>query len=368
MASHIPTATATTNRSTGAMALLEKYATLNKCIESTRNQTTHAQSELDSTQQSIQTLKKQSNEMNQDIVQINSDTQTLLKNLKEATRKLSSVDRVQMECMQMRDSVQRELNLVNQMRKDGRSEFLDKCKEFRTICKSIKIALSSMDTIPRDNASGRHDAMVLAHFGCGHNVFLSSDDDDAGENSISDEHSVDKDTCHGVVANDGYKSRTRRQVMEDETSSSTSTLSASVTCPWSGENYIKEKVSSYDGEVIPTKRRRHKQHDLSNKLRKTASSTKKRAVDDEMNQAKLDNRESTQVMNEARRVLEGTKCDRRLAIHRANDREKKLSQQMLQLERVREDAREIEKELEELENNTNEARQMGNTFATGELL
>jgi len=109
------------------------------------------------------------------------------------------------------------------------------------ICRSIEVALSSLAHIPGNKANGREDITVLARFGCGHDVFLSSDDDDAGENSISDKPSIKK--CHVMLVNDDYKSQTGRHSMEDETSPSTSTLYATVACPWSGDIYIKKNIS-----------------------------------------------------------------------------------------------------------------------------
>jgi len=359
-----PTPTTTTNKPTGAMALLEKYATLNKCIESTRNQTTQSQSELDSTQLSIQDLIDQSDEMSKDIIEVDSDIQILQTDLKEVTRKFSSVDRVRMECEQRRDSVVRELGMVNQMRENGRKEFLNKCKEFRTVCKSVKLAFSSLTRIPGENKrKRRQDATVLAYFGCGHQAFLSSDDDDdTGEDSMSDEISIDKDTRN--TSDDDDKHRTRRQVIEDGTSSSTSTLSTSVTCSLSTED---RKNNSMLLETNPIERRKHKGHIPSSNLKMSANTSMERVIDDEMNQSKLDYKESAQALTEAKAVLEEISGDRSVFIHRANDREKKLSQQRQQLERVKADANEMEKELEELENNTIEARQMGEAFAKGEL-
>ena len=75
------------SRSSGAMALLEKYSTINAAIEENRRTNTKIQHEIDDSNQKIHSLQNESKDMAKNIDFSQRETVTLTYNLKEMMKR-----------------------------------------------------------------------------------------------------------------------------------------------------------------------------------------------------------------------------------------------------------------------------------------
>ena len=124
----------------GAMSLLDKYAQINQNIEEARKRVTATRSSLESTSLSIETLQSQRSTMESDTALAKDEQSRFEREYKqvEATFHRTMEDKRRVEGEHR--LAQREFNDAKRQIESERMAFLERCREFRSSCKRMKVA------------------------------------------------------------------------------------------------------------------------------------------------------------------------------------------------------------------------------------
>lgn len=124
----------------GAMSLLDKYAAINANIEEARRRVASTRSELESTQQRIENLQNDRRAMEGETTAANEELARLEEELKrskiEHTEKLDEKQRIDAEYRLACDENSNAKRHID----SERLSFLERCREFRSSCKRMKVA------------------------------------------------------------------------------------------------------------------------------------------------------------------------------------------------------------------------------------
>lgn len=136
------TAAAASRPGGGAMSLLDKYASINASIEDARRRVAEVRSNLDECNQNIQSLVEERSGMEAETEQAKKDMSRLKAELKEAEKmhqtKLAEKERVEKD----QRLAKSEYDKMNRFIEDERMEFLERCREFRSSVKRLRVASS----------------------------------------------------------------------------------------------------------------------------------------------------------------------------------------------------------------------------------
>ena len=124
----------------GAMSLLDKYAQINQNIEEARKRVTATRSTLESTSQSIETLQSRRSIMESDTALAKDELSRFEREYKqvEASFRLKMDEKRRIEGEHR--LAQRECNDAKRQIEMERMSFLERCREFRSSCKRMKVA------------------------------------------------------------------------------------------------------------------------------------------------------------------------------------------------------------------------------------
>ncbi|KAL7485229.1 hypothetical protein ACHAW6_010819 [Cyclotella cf. meneghiniana] len=124
----------------GAMSLLDKYAQINANIEEARRRVTAARSELESTNHAIENLRDKRQMILQDTQTTKGEFSRIEKELRGAKvqcdAKLEAKERVEREYR----FAKHDFNETRRRIDDERLAFLERCREFRSSCKRMRVA------------------------------------------------------------------------------------------------------------------------------------------------------------------------------------------------------------------------------------
>lgn len=150
------TAAAASRPGGGAMSLLDKYASINASIEDARRRVAEVRSNLDECNQNIQSLVEERSGMEAETEQAKKDMSRLKAELKEAEKmhqtKLAEKERVEKD----QRLAKSEYDKMNRFIEDERMEFLERCREFRSSVKRLRVA-SSILVLEGGGAAGHND-------------------------------------------------------------------------------------------------------------------------------------------------------------------------------------------------------------------
>lgn len=145
----------TTAKPSGAMSLLDKYASINSSIDQTRRLVTAARSNVDAINVKIQNLRENRAEMIQQTNDANADASKLKTELEKHTaehrEKTAEKNRVEREKKMAKIAYNDTKSLIE----DERTAFLERCREFRASCRKIRAAAS---ILVLDGGGGTFDA------------------------------------------------------------------------------------------------------------------------------------------------------------------------------------------------------------------
>ena len=138
------------------MSLLDKYASINASIEDARRRVAEVRSNLDECNQNIQSLVEERSGMEAETEQAKKDMSRLKAELKEAEKmhqtKLAEKDRVEKD----QRLAKSEYDKMNRFIEDERMEFLERCREFRSSVKRLRVA-SSILVLEGGGAAGHNE-------------------------------------------------------------------------------------------------------------------------------------------------------------------------------------------------------------------
>jgi len=324
------------SRSSGAMALLEKYSTINAAIEENRRTNTKIQHEIDDSNQKIHSLQNESKDMAKNIDFSQRETVTLTYNLKEMMKTCDDLSRLKADALEEKVETMRKIELLKRLSNESRRSFLRQCLDFRTTCKRIRLSTSSLSPLP-----GEVGNLKTCNYYRNENDLLleqsdSEVDDDGPEETEEIQTVTDVNIQH-----------------QCDVASTTSTISASVLIH---ENLLENNLNS----GLPGIKSRQIAY-ISTKHSKHQNSPD----DFEMKDAEDKESEALSNRNDAIKFLEEERSIREAAGRRNLDRATKIEQQRAQLLRVRKDVDEIERKIVELKENTEEVRQIATTYEKG---
>jgi chromosome segregation ATPase len=314
----------------GAMALLDKYATINNAIDEARRRSSVAQLKREDTQQRIQQLEEEKNNTELQTKTAVAEKADLIIQHEEAITKTRELKRVISEANMKRDAAERELEMARQYIEDTRRAFLKRCREFRFACKKLRISAPSSED---NTASGIHSSI---RFSTRFPESPSSSEYEY-EDSSEDEESLIFSTTK-TIENQSISGNTALSSIDDE---------------WENTS-ISNNPKAYGGLAHPNKR--HPKH-VRDKTHKTKKQLLSKANDEEMRNAEEKATSSYEARVEAKRGLDDAKVDHESAAARSNDRQKKLEQQRSQLNRVKAIVEDMEKDLASIVRETREAKQ-----------
>ena len=297
---------------TGAMALLEKYSTLNNHIETARQSITEESGALEALQTTLGDLRSDRQSLISDTAAAASERDgRLARHLRRALREYD--DRAAMRDAAQRDldGARREEAAARRGAEEGRLAFLERRREFRRACRQVRLVASAHRHEGRD---GGDNAGEEYRFGSLQALLLLGEgkggDDDDDENEYQDD----------------------------------------------GENEYQDGGNAAgkengDGQQQGKKKRGRKQQQ------------QQQQPDEELLQAKEAHAEARRRQRTLSSALDQVRSDHREAVRRSEDRARRLGLQRAQLERVRADVERMERELHALEREAREATEIGDGLA-----
>ena len=124
------------------VSLLDKYASINTSIDDARRRVTEIRSKLDQSNLKIQNLCEERNSMKAETEQANRDKLRLLAQLKEAKERQSTKQMERDRLRRDRLVAKSEYDNMRRHIEDARMDFLERCREFRSSCKRLRVASS----------------------------------------------------------------------------------------------------------------------------------------------------------------------------------------------------------------------------------
>eukprot|EP00978_Attheya_sp_CCMP212_P038598 scaffold192658_cov50-Attheya_sp.AAC.5 len=314
----------------GAMALLDKYATINNAIDESRRRSSVAQLKREDIQQRIQRLEEEKNDTELQTKNAVAEKADLIIQREEAIAKTRELKQATSEANMKRDAAERELEMARRYIEDTRTTFLKRCREFRFACKKLRISAPSSEN--KNTASGIHSSIRFStRF-----PESSSSSEYEYEDSSEDEESLIFSTTK-TIENQSISGNTALSSIDDE---------------WENTS-ISNNPKAYGG-LDPKRHPKHVRDKTHNKTKKQLLS---KANDEEMRNAEEKAKSSYEARVEANRGLDDAKVDHERAAARSNDRQKKLEQQRSQLNRVKSIVEDMEKDLANIVRETREAKQ-----------
>jgi chromosome segregation ATPase len=311
--------------SSGAAAILEKYAALNNGIDECRRDAIHISAQLEAIRMEIADLAFKCDEMNDQMEQTKFEKKQLENELKEAKLKRSNLERSKEDALAAYDKAKRELQFAQSLREEDRLQFMGECKKYREACKRIRLS-----ALVAAGSSGAGEGIV-------HNShafhILPPEIDECSYCSDDESPSLQETFPHIEYTNE------RDSHHDDASTMSESVLNA---------------VNSPNPQ--PVKRK------TLNKAQKMEEK------DPEIKVAKDKEAHALNQFLQAKRELDQAIAERDERSLKAEDRMDKLEQQQAQLERIKTDVESMEMELIALERNSKEARLMSEGFAKGTFL
>eukprot|EP00957_Ditylum_brightwellii_P016771 1262304-Ditylum_brightwellii.AAC.1 len=118
-----------------ATSLLDKYATLNNGITSTRTQTAQTQSHLEQMQSSISKLQEERQTMIEQTSSVKQETSTFSTKLCSLQKRKIKLDAIKNEVENELDKRKKECQNIKRLEEKARIEFIDSSKRFREECR-----------------------------------------------------------------------------------------------------------------------------------------------------------------------------------------------------------------------------------------
>ena len=296
---------------TGAMALLEKYSTLNSHIETARQSITEESAALEALQTTLGDLRSDRASLISDAAAAASERDgRLARHLRRALREYDDRAAARDAAQRDLDGAWREEEAARRGAGEGRLAFLERRREFRRACRQVRLVASAHR---HEGRGGGDDAGEEYRFGSLQALLLlgggKGGDDDDDENEYQDD----------------------------------------------GENEYQDGGNAAgkengDGQQQGKKKRGRKQQ-------------QQQQPDEELLQAKAAHAEARRRQRTLSSALDQVRSDHREAVRRAEDRARRLGLQRAQLERVRADVERMERELHVLEREAREATEIGDGLA-----
>ena len=370
----------------GVTSLLEKYATLNNAITSTRSQISQTQTEISTIQNQITTIKSNTKKMlletkkqiNSIIPKVKNEHQTIL-------NEYNTLLQTEIELKQSMMIEKRNLDQLKERREEMRVEFLNSCREFRINVRRNRVCLEGLlessagsNNSGNDRGRNRKDSLLEAS---DNDDFFLNIDNHSQERSLgtdgrledyevrieyknnhhdNNENYINFETNH----NEHYDGHTNRHNRDDEDgftlSTTESTLSTSMN--WDiHKNDFMTSIASPSSDLNTTTTDTPFKSSMKRKMEELSN-------DEEMNHAIRSKANSVKMLSQAKDNLDEIKLERKKIADRAKDRSKQLEQQRGQLERVRLDVQEMERKIALMEENTIECKQISEGYAKGKCV
>ncbi len=407
----------------GATSLLEKYATLNNAIHETRRQITNQQSQLSTIQSQIDTLRTKSTSISH---QYQTNTQHTLPSIQKKSKQIETEythkqQRYRVSCQELQ-MVEKQWRDVQRKKEEERKEFLKDCNEFRRCIRRNRVCLESLRpfsslltsttttttttaaTTPSIYSSGRdHGPRELLPFDEEEEEDHCTIHDD--NSSMIGEEEEDEEDYDGyntteriapkydhydhtdLTHNDAVSTTNNNEENVDvDTISSTEDASTSSNTGNVHSNCNRQtgtgssggdgggeqefRVSPIPNTLKKRKRRRggrrgrgrrnhHCDHDNS------TTNDDEFIHDEEIQQAKQIMDNTSTICTQTKENLHQIHIEKSTLTKRAKQRSKQLEQQRVQLEKVRADVQDMERQIASLVENTDECRQISEGYARG---
>jgi chromosome segregation ATPase len=133
-----------TNASGAAMNLFEHYSLLNRGIDETRSEMKRTREKIDEINDSIQKSKQERDSMQREIVAARKEANDFHGKIDEAQSALSKVEDDYSRAKMEKDRAQRELDNLKAFIDQSRQDFLDQSREFRASCKRARFSASEL--------------------------------------------------------------------------------------------------------------------------------------------------------------------------------------------------------------------------------
>lgn len=368
----------------GMTSLLEKYATLNNAITNTRSQITQTQNVISTLSNELSTLQTQSES-------IQNKTKSIIQSSIPSTKYDYQIIFQEYNTMVEREndqkvSLQIEKEVLEKMKlkcENDRREFLNQCREFRMNVRRNRVCLESLINSCNENGGQPRSACSSNH--------------DERQVKTSDEVSCSECPLHEALDHHRRKSRNNHQISNNHIRSSSRLLydyevriehPNQYHCPdGDGDNRIfMSKEENDDGLTISTTESTISTSmiwDTTNKTDAAMSTTSEsspvsfqnlsgssmkkviKSSDNEVNHAMIAKINASKIRSQVKDKLDCIKREREVITERSRDRSKQLESQRGQLEKVRKDVQDLEREIALLEENTVECRQISEGYAKG---
>ena len=253
-------------KSTGAMALLEKYSALNRGMDEARRENARNKSKVESMRQQIQRLRVERHEMEGKTEQAREETARLHKDVQEALAEYAQLEDEHAQALLEKMNAHRQCEFTKQFVEEERQGFLEASRDFRTACKRMRLAASA---VGEDMATSKS--------------FLE----------IHQKEDIDFD-------------------------------------------------SAFDGNVIQK--------------------------DEELDQAMEEHERLKKARDKAERSLRAVQLKEKATSQKSSSRSERKAQLLAQLDRVRKDNSDLERQLKAIDQQTREAREMAHSFERGRFL
>ena len=357
--------------SAGATSILEKYATLNNAITSTRAHITQIENQITNISNQTYSIQSENETMQNELKEQKLYTTPEMKQENSIIQKeYQSSKQNEIEAKQLLDMEKKRLSQMKEKKEELRVDFLSNCREFRMNIRKNRVCLEGL--LGRDSATNP----VNCTFG---NVTT--------EDNISIGDSITYNTTSTTTPMRNYEVRIEyNRVHEGDQSgdvddftlsSNDSTLSASMICDVDGVSKATPMImmtssgttssKCISSSPIPkkwlTKQRHHSNSSID--YSKLSAGNNDDDGDDEMNRAVQNRRDASNFRSQIEKKLDTINVERKNLEDRARDRAKQLEQQRSQLETLRHGIQEMQRETTNLEENTVECSHISQGYKQG---
>lgn len=357
----------------GITSLLEKYTTLNNAISSTRNEISNLQSTITQTQTQLSSIQSKSKS-------IQCKTSILQnKQIPTIHQQLQIIQNEYYNVLDSKESMEQKLWMMNEKveqmkvrKEESRKEFLNSCREFRMSVRRNRICLDSLvredvdiDDDVRENVD--HNTNEDCHdTDLNHSNTHSCNNRKRRSELDQHNHQHFRRSYEGVrieYPNHNNMQQEQRSYENDEDGFTLATNESTISMVW-GE-MTSNRSSSHDNLSSTSSASTYPYISTTTTMTTTTTSPNPSKNDHEMKDNLQSLLQSQQLKSQTKSIFTRVKNERQSITNRSNDRCIKLKQQRDQLEKIRLDAQELERDIALLEENTLECRQISEGYAQG---
>ena len=314
-----PSDGATTNASASAMNIFEKYSSLNRGIEDTRNAMKATKDKMEEIHQAIRTSRQERASMQRDIGVAHQEANDFHQQVDQGNETIFQLQADQSRAMAEQRRAQRELEGVKAFVEEQRRQFLDRSREFRASCKRVRLRASSMGL----------EYAPLRAFATVNSMMADEDAHDSSPNG------------------DGESSNAPPMVVLPSSFEE------------NDDGMFRPAVESEGGIETVT----DETSTLSDPGQWIAD-----ARDEDMKDALETYRKELASYTHAKQELEDLKAQHKKAQDQAASRAQRKQQLLAQMQRIEKDNTDMEQELVQLEQDTQESKELGRGFEKGMVL